>query len=83
MGKLALLVVAVIAALLWFRYKAGAEGRAARAREREQATARPQVDSMVRCAHCGVHLPSGEASLDAQGEPFCSPAHRSAGKRAS
>ena len=81
MGKLALLVVAVIAALLWFRYKAGAEGRAARARDR--ATARPQVESMVRCANCGVHLPSGEASLDAQGEAFCSPAHRNAGKRAS
>jgi uncharacterized protein len=81
MGKLALLALAVIAALLWFRYKAGAESRAARARD--QASARPQVERMVRCANCGVHLPAGEASLDAQGEVFCTPAHRSAGKRAS
>ena len=38
MGKLALLILAVIAALLWFRYKAGAEARVKRARSRAQAS---------------------------------------------
>ena len=83
MGKLALLILAVIAALLWFRYKAGAEARVTRARSRAQPSPeRPQVQRMVQCANCGVHLPSGEAILDAQGEAFCSVAHRSAGKPA-
>ena len=35
------------------------------------------TDDMVKCAHCGVHLPKGE-SLVAQGQVFCSAAHRDA-----
>ncbi len=34
------------------------------------------LDTMVACAHCGVHLPAAEAVTDAQGHPFCSTAHR-------
>jgi uncharacterized protein len=84
MGKLALLVIAVIAALLWFRYKAGAEARRARASSSAQSSPeRPQVQRMVQCANCGIHLPSGEAFLDTQGEAYCSHAHRDAGKSVS
>lgn len=36
--------------------------------------------AMVRCAHCGVHLPQADAS-DANGHFFCSPAHRQRGPR--
>lgn len=47
-----------------------------------QAPARPAAPAlpleMVRCAHCGVHLPSSEA-IQADGRPYCSPAHRDAG----
>lgn len=35
------------------------------------------VEDMVRCAHCGVHLPKSE-SIQAQGQAFCSAAHRDA-----
>lgn len=35
------------------------------------------TEDMVRCAHCGVHLPKGE-SVQAQGLDFCSAAHRDA-----
>ncbi len=35
------------------------------------------TDEMVKCAHCGVHLPKGE-SVMAQGQIFCSAAHRDA-----
>lgn len=35
------------------------------------------AEDMVRCAHCGVHLPKGE-SVQAQGLDFCSAAHRDA-----
>ncbi len=34
-------------------------------------------EDMVRCAHCGVHLPRSE-SLTAEGKHYCSEAHRSA-----
>jgi uncharacterized protein len=32
-------------------------------------------EDMVRCAHCGVHLPKGE-SIRAEGKDFCSEEHR-------
>lgn len=44
------------------------------------AGTQPQV--MVACAHCGVHLPKGDALWDAQGRSFCSAAHRLAGPSA-
>ncbi len=34
-------------------------------------------EDMVRCSHCGVHLPKSESIL-AGGEFFCSEAHRRA-----
>jgi len=36
-----------------------------------------EAEDMVRCAHCGVHLPKGE-SVRSQGLDFCSAAHRDA-----
>ena len=35
------------------------------------------VEDMVRCAHCGVHLPKGE-SIMAGGNFFCCAEHRDA-----
>lgn len=35
------------------------------------------TENMVRCAHCGVHLPSGE-SVRAEGLDFCTAEHRDA-----
>lgn len=37
----------------------------------------PVVDDMVRCAHCGVHLPKQE-SIQSNGQFFCSTEHRDA-----
>lgn len=34
----------------------------------------PQVESMARCAHCGVYFPASEA-VHADGQDYCSPAH--------
>lgn len=36
---------------------------------------------MVRCAHCGVHLPQPDAHADAQGRRYCSAAHLQLGPR--
>ena len=46
-------------------------------RRRRASATRPQT--MVACAHCGVHLPQHEACADAAGLPYCSDAHRLAG----
>ncbi|MCR4304118.1 MAG: PP0621 family protein [Gallionella sp.] len=35
------------------------------------------AEDMVRCAHCGVHLPKGE-SVQADGKFFCGAEHRDA-----
>lgn len=35
----------------------------------------PHKEDMVRCAHCGVHLPAGE-SITVDQQHFCSEAHR-------
>ncbi len=36
-----------------------------------------QAEDMVRCAHCGVHIPGSE-SLAGHGKHFCCDAHRRA-----
>lgn len=69
MGKLALLLLVVIAALLWFRYKTGA------AVTRAKSKPAPAVEQMVACAECGVHLPLNDALCDKAGRPFCGQAH--------
>jgi uncharacterized protein len=66
-----LLVVGVVAFVLWLMF--GRKRGAPRA-----PTGAPQP--MVRCAHCGVHLPKGDALLIGD-DAFCSPAHRDAGAR--
>lgn len=35
------------------------------------------IEDMVRCAHCGIHLPKSEG-LRADGKYYCSEAHRRA-----
>jgi len=43
----------------------------------EESNASKSLEEMVRCAHCGVHLPRSE-SITSHGEFFCSDEHRSA-----
>jgi uncharacterized protein len=42
-----------------------------------QGTTPTQGENMVRCAHCGVHLPRSE-SLTTQGSFYCSAEHQRA-----
>jgi uncharacterized protein len=79
-----LLLLAVVGLALWWFKRRSAEPPpqvppapqkpAARA-----AAAEPQ--SMVACAHCGVHLPQAEALTDTSGRLYCGEAHRAAGPR--
>jgi len=75
MKYLLVLIVVLVGGWLLLR------GRAAPPREGRGGRRRGAPDTMVACAHCGVHLPAGEALRDAAGRPFCSDAHRLAGPR--
>ncbi len=65
---LLLLAIAVVVYLLIKSYRKNAP------RQDQDKTV---AEDMVRCAHCGVHLPKGE-SIQAGGNFFCSTEHRDA-----
>jgi uncharacterized protein len=52
----------------------GGRGAASGARRPSQPAAVRQSEQMVRCAHCGIHLPRSEAVLSA-GETYCGQEH--------
>jgi uncharacterized protein len=70
-----------VAALIWLLRRGVDPGSGRRAAERAKR-ARParEVDELVRCAHCGVHLPRVEAQTQ-NGRQFCSPEHARLGSR--
>ncbi|HVL54896.1 MAG TPA: PP0621 family protein [Burkholderiaceae bacterium] len=43
---------------------------------------RPQIETMVQCAACDVHLPASEA-VYSRGRAYCGPAHRDLDERRS
>jgi uncharacterized protein len=72
--KFLLLVVAVVA-LLWLL-------RGSRRGVNPPPVAKPapppdELQAMVSCAHCGIHLPQNEA-LPGRGGVFCGEPHRAA-----
>ncbi|MBO9516320.1 MAG: hypothetical protein J7549_19570 [Variovorax sp.] len=77
-----LLVLAVVVIAIWLWRKGREEELRERVRQQPQPTRhRPAVGApteMVRCAHCGLHLPATDAIRSAAGRPYCSAAHRSA-----
>lgn len=85
-----LLVVAVVVLVLWLltaqrRRQVGrgdddGRDRGKPAGPAPQRESPPQAASstMVRCAHCGVHLPQAEAVASGPLN-YCSPQHRDAG----
>lgn len=42
--------------------------------QKQQTSSKPEPQSMVRCAECGVHLPQSEAFYDGK-DTFCSEGH--------
>ena len=71
MGRL-LFVFAIVAVvyLLFRSYRKNLSSQ-------DRTVDRTVTEDMVRCAHCGVHLPRGE-SVRAEGKDFCSAEHRDA-----
>lgn len=87
MGKLLFWIVVIILVL----FVARIAGRMAAARQASPPGAKPRPaagqpapgapESMVRCAHCGIHLPRSEALLQG-GHTWCSPEHARLGPAA-
>lgn len=81
--RLVLLLALVLGLMWWF-----GKGRR-RVTDRPQdaasppatpvASPGPDLQTMVRCAHCGVHLPRADALADAHDQLFCGEAHRQLG----
>ena len=70
MSRLLLLLAIVVVVFLLFRSY----------RKKVTAQEKPLAEDMVRCAHCGMHLPKGE-SVRADGLEFCSAEHRDAHRK--
>jgi uncharacterized protein len=80
-GKLIFWIVVVLVALTIARIIAhnnarnGQRGKPAQSRRgARQAARNAPAEQMVRCAHCGIHLPRSEATMIG-GETWCSQEH--------
>jgi uncharacterized protein len=67
-----LLLLAVVLLVAWLWRSSRREGSPKRAAKPPPG---PGPQEMVRCAHCGVHLPHGEALVGRIGL-YCSAEHR-------
>jgi uncharacterized protein len=68
LGRL-LVLIAIVALVFWLlrRYRRSLDG--------DGKPGRAEIEDMVRCAHCGIHLPRSE-SVEGAGGHFCSSEHR-------
>ena len=86
MGKLIFWAVVILALLLVARILARHHEKRAnppQAGSLPRKAAAPSVDqpeTMVRCAHCGIHMPRSEALL-VNGDTWCSSEHAKLGQR--
>ncbi len=85
MGKILFWVVVIFGGLLAARLLAHynaqnrMEDEQAKPAKRRRAEKKP-LESMVRCEHCGIHLPRSEAVM-ADGRIWCSQDHAKLGMR--
>ena len=77
MGRLLFIALAVVL-LVWLVRRALRKPDKGAARDADARLAQ----ELVRCAHCGVHLPRADAVL-AEARIYCSPAHARLGQSGS
>lgn len=79
-----LLVLLTVLAVVWLlrsaRQSVGRRDPSSDADSSRTSAPGTAVQTMVRCAHCGMHLPAADTVMHAQ-LPYCSTAHRKAGPR--
>lgn len=85
MGKLifwaiVIVVVLLVARILARQHAKSTEAPQAGSLPRQSATPVDQAESMVRCAHCGIHMPRSDALL-IDGQTWCSSEHAKLGQR--
>jgi uncharacterized protein len=76
------LLIALV--VVWLLYSPAVRGKVVGRPRGDKAPGGPSpaptpnapLDTMVACAHCGVHLPASDTVADTQGRRFCSPDHR-------
>jgi len=86
-GKLVFWIVVILVVLVGARIlgrqaaarQARAQGRHPAAAPRPAGRSTAAAESMVRCAHCGIHLPRSEA-LMLGGDTWCSQEHARLGR---
>ncbi|WP_158215249.1 PP0621 family protein [Candidimonas nitroreducens] len=83
MGKVLIWVLLILGGMLLARIMS--QNNARQQSRPRQAPPRPMPpvqapETMVRCAHCGIHLPRSEAVL-VQGKTWCSTEHAKLGVR--
>jgi len=69
----------LLALLFWLLYR-GVLALLGKARPEVIRRRSSDGGQMVRCAHCGLHIPQQEA-LERDGHYYCSEEHRNAGPR--
>ena len=69
-----LLVLIVVGVAFWL-WRSGRKTDRETIRPPKPASERLQPQVMLRCAHCGIHLPEAESTPGRQGV-YCSVAHR-------
>lgn len=76
MGKLLFWIVLIILVLFVARVagRMAAQRQAGPDKKASGKAPPPALESMVRCAHCGIHLPRSEALLQ-NGQTWCSADH--------
>ena len=72
---LVLLVIVFVLWWMWGRGERGSGGARPSARSGRGNGDDAAPEAMVRCAHCGVHLPGQDAVRGSQGS-YCTVAHR-------
>ncbi|OZI72667.1 PP0621 family protein [Bordetella genomosp. 2] len=83
MGKLLIWVVIILVAMLVLRIVAARAATKRNAPPPQPPARQPggqPAESMVRCAHCGIHLPRSEAIM-LEGKVWCSRDHARLGER--
>lgn len=75
MVKWLLVIAVVVLGYVWWRQQRLEERRVQRPAPSPGAAQTARPAPMVRCHHCGVHVPAADAVRGALG-PYCSDEHR-------
>lgn len=77
MFKFLLVIAVVVLGYLWWRHQRLQQHNVQRAAHKPTSPQAqvPGPTPMIRCRHCGVHIPAADAVRGALG-PYCSDEHR-------